>query len=111
MDMNVGTGELNRKISIVTITKTTDASGFISDSEVEYCPCWAKVSNMSGTETFKAGGDFNKVITKFLIRYRSDKTFTTDLKIRYNLNLYDITFINDYNMSHEFIELLGQVIV
>lgn len=108
--MDIGTGELNRRISIVTITKGTDASGFPADSEDEYCKSWSKVSNMSGTETFKAGGDFNKVITKFLVRYRSDKVFTTDLKIRYG-ELYDITFVNDYNNSHEFIELLGQVII
>lgn len=103
-------GELNKRISIVTISTVTNDNGFEEEQEVEYCNCWAKVSNMSGTEVFRSGANYSKVMTRFLVRYRKDKITTTDMKIRFNNKLYNITYVNNYNESNEFVEMIGEVV-
>lgn len=74
---------------------------------------------MSGTEIFKAGADYSKVVTRFVIRYRKDKIITTDMKIRFGKKIvngvekdvyYNITYVNNYNFSNEFVEIIGQVV-
>jgi SPP1 family predicted phage head-tail adaptor len=117
MDVNIG--ELNKRISIVSIEVTNNENGFEVEQEVEYLNCWCKVSNMSGTEIFKANADYSKVITRFLIRYRKDKIITTDMKVKFGKKIvngeekdiyYNITYANNYNYSNEFLELIGEVV-
>lgn len=108
--MDVKISELNKRIFILFIQNIQDDYGFETEQEVEYLSCWSKISNMSGTEIYKAGTDYSKVITRFVIRYRKDKVMTTDMKIRYKDKLYNITYVNNYNESNEFIELIGEVI-
>lgn len=103
-------GELNKRICIMTTVSTPNDNGYEEDQETIYCDCWAKVSNMSGTEIFKSNKDYSKVITRFLIRYRKDKIITTDMKVRFNNILYDITYVNNYKYSNEFLEIIGEVI-
>ncbi len=101
-------GRLDKKILILLIDPATNENGFENDKETECCNPWAKVSNMSGTEMFRANADYSKVTTKFIIRYRKD--ITTDMKIRFQSKLYNITYVNNYNFSNEYLELIGQVI-
>jgi len=108
--MNIRVGELNKRISILQVQQIQDEYGFTTEQETEVCKCWAKVSNMSGTEIFKAGTDYSKVKTRFLIRYRKDIEFNADMKIRFKDKLYNIVYINNYNYSNEFVELIGEVI-
>lgn len=112
--MNIKISELNKRISILSVQNIQDDYGFETEQEVEYCKCWSKMSNMSGTEIYKAGADYSKVITRFVIRYRKDKDITTDMKIRYKDKLkdklYNITYVNNYNFSNEFVELVAEVI-
>lgn len=108
--MKVKISELNKRISIVSISIIQDDYGFEAEQETEVCKCWAKVNNMSGTETFKAGADYNKKVTRFLVRHRRDIEFTTDMKIRFKNKLYNITYVNNYNYSNEFVELVAEVI-
>jgi SPP1 family predicted phage head-tail adaptor len=108
--MNINIGELNKRISVVTISTIQNENGFEEEQETEYCKTWAKVSNISGTEVFKNGADYSKTVTRFIVRYRKDKPFYTTLKIRFNNNLYNIVYVNNYNMSNEFIELVAEVV-
>lgn len=108
--MKLKISELNKRISIISIQSVQDEYGFTTERETEICKCWAKVSNMSGTEIFKANNDYSKVRTRFLIRYRKDIELNTDMKIRFNDKLYNIIYVNNYNYSNKFIELIGEVI-
>jgi SPP1 family predicted phage head-tail adaptor len=102
--------ELDKRITIVTITAVTNENGFEEEQETEYCMCWSKVSNISGTEIFKSNADFSKVVTRFIVRFRKDKIFKSDMKIRWNNNLYNIVYANNYNESNDFVELVAEVI-
>lgn len=108
MDVNIG--ELNKRISILANTTIQDTDGFETEQEVIVCTIWAKVSNISGTEVFKAGADYSTVKTRFLVRYRKDIEFNTDMKIKFNSKTYNIIYANEYNFSHEFVELVAEVV-
>ena len=64
---------------------------------------------MSGTEVFRSNSDFSKVTTRFVIRYLTD--ITTDDYIKFEGRKYNIVYINNYNFSNDFIEIVGELIV
>ena len=62
-----------------------------------------------GTEVFRSNSDFSKVTTRFVIRYLTD--ITTDDYIKFEGRKYNIVYINNYNFSNDFIEIVGELIV
>ena len=108
--MDIKIEELNKKISIVTEVLVDNGNGVDIPTEVIYCTTWAKIANISGTEVFKANADYNKVVTRFIVRFRKDKQYTTDMQIKYKSNTYNIIYVNNYNESSEFIEIVAEVV-
>ncbi len=106
--MNVNPGELNRRISFYGAVDGTDTDGFTKPKDSIIHSCWAKVTNMSGTETIKSGKDFAEINTRFLIRYTS-KNLNSNMEILFDNRKYDISYINDYGFSHEYIEVFAKV--
>ncbi|MCD3217880.1 phage head closure protein [Clostridium botulinum C] len=107
--MNITIGELNKRIEIGINESVQDDEGFETTTFKGF-KAWAKVQNMSGTETFKNKSDYSKKTTRFIIRYRKDKQITTKHTILFNNKYYNIVYVNDYNESNEFIELVGELI-
>lgn len=117
MDVNIG--ELNKRISIGSIVSTINDNGYQEPQWQDYLSCWAKISNVSGTEIFKSGRDFSEVMTRFLIRYRKDKVIDTTMQIKFGKRIvdsspvdvfYNIRYVNNYNFSNEFLEIIGEVV-
>ena len=104
--MNINPGELNKRIKFVTTTNGTDENGFPIPEETIHHECWAKVSNTSGSEIIKANAEFSEVKTRFLIRY-TKKAIDRVWMIIFGGNSYDITYTNDYEFSHEYIEIFA----
>lgn len=90
----VDPGKLNRRIEI------------IDNKEDSYYKCWAAINKISGTEIVKNNIQFEQATTRFLIRY-TKKQFYNDMKIKFNGFIYDIQDSNDYNFSHEYIEIIA----
>ena len=107
--MNVKISELNKRISIVRNEIVVNENGIEEEKEIILTTIWAKAQNMSGTEVFKANTDYAKTTTRFIIRYRND--ITTDDYITFNNNKFNIVYINNYNYSNEFLEIIGELIV
>ena len=107
--MKMKIAELNKRIQIIRNTLTENDNGVDEETEVILKEVWAKVQNMSGTEIFKANSDFSKVTTRFVIRYLTD--ITTDDYIKFKGRKYNIVYINNYNFSNDFIEIVGELIV
>lgn len=107
--MKMKIAELNKRIQIIRNTLTENDNGVDEETEVILKEVWAKVQNMSGTEIFKANSDFSKVTTRFVIRYLTD--ITTDDYIKFEGRKYNIVYINNYNFSNDFIEIVGELIV
>lgn len=101
---NINVGELNKKIGIYSRDTTEDADGYETPTETLVRSCWAKFSRTSGTEMFKANADFTETKVRFLIRY-TKKPIDRKMFVRYAGTDYEITFINDYEDSHQYIEL------
>jgi len=118
MDVNIG--ELNKRISIGKMVATTNDNGYEVKQWQDYLSCWSKISNVSGTEVFKSGRDFSQTMTRFLIRYRSDKVIDTTMQIKFGKRIvdgvavdvfYNIKYVNNYNFSNEFIEIQALEVV
>lgn len=102
--MNVNPGELNKRITIFRMTEERDSDALPAGKEEKVRECWASFHRMSGSEKMAAGIDMAKESCRFLCRY-SDKVITPQMFIRYNKNIYNIVFVNDYEDSHEYIEI------
>lgn len=107
--MKMKIAELNKRIQIIRNTLTENDNGVDEETEVILNEVWAKVKNMSGTEVFRANSDFSKITTRFIIRYLTD--ITTDDYIKFEGRKYNIVYINNYNFSNDFIEIVGELIV
>jgi len=104
--MNVNPGELSKRIKIVSVTSGADSEGFPVPVETIVHECWAKTGNTSGTELIKAGAEFIEAKTRFLIRYTS-KVLNEDMQVIYRGDYYNISYINNYEYSNEYIEIFG----
>ncbi|WP_368244098.1 phage head closure protein [Clostridium tertium] len=107
--MNIKISELNRRIQIVRNDIFTNNNGVEEEKEVVIANIWGKVQNMSGTEMFKANTGYSKTTTRFIIRYR--KNITTDDFVILNNYKFNIVYINNYNYSNEYLEIIGELIV
>jgi len=104
--MNVNPGELNKRIKIVSVTNGADSEGFPIPIETLIHECWAKAGNTSGTELIKAGAEFIEAKTRFLIRH-VNKTINEDMQVIFNGDYYNISYVNNYEYSNEYIEIFG----
>lgn len=107
--MRMKISELNKRIQILRDELIENDNGVDEETEVILNEVWAKVQNMSGTEVFRSNSDFSKVTTRFVIRYLTD--ITTDDYIKFEGRKYNIVYINNYNFSNDFIEIVGELIV
>lgn len=103
--MNVNPGELNKRIRIEQPAGGKDADGYDTEpANALVHACWAKFSRISGTELIKANGDFGRVNCRFLVRYTT-KELSRKMIVQYGGDDYEIQYINDYEDSHEYLEI------
>ena len=102
--MDINAGELNKRIEIIYVEKTTDADGYATEKETVIRRPWAKFSQTSGTELVKANADMSEVNVRFLIRW-SPTVLSRKMIVRYAGNDYEIEYINGYGDSREYVEL------
>ena len=102
--MNVNPGELDKKIQIIQQIETPDEDGFQTLTDKVIRSCWARYSNVSGSEIIKAGTVFASAKTRFLVRY-SKIEHNEDMFIRYKGKDYNIEYINPYGDSKEYMEI------
>lgn len=105
--MNVNPGEFRKRIKFVTVVDGTDADGFPIKTETTIYECQAKVTNTSGTEKIKSGAEVTDVNTRFLMRYTN--LINADHMIKFNNDYYNITYINDYEFKHEYVEVYADL--
>lgn len=102
--MNVNPGELNKRIQVFKKDGARDADGYETGTPSLTHSCWAKFTRTSGTEMTKANADFGEVKARFLIRF-TKKKLDRKMMIRYAGDDYEIVYINDYEDSHEYMEI------
>src|SRR5574344_567811 len=108
--MNVNPGDFNKKITIFSEIKTKDADNFDVVTETVIREPNASFNRISGTEKVKAGLEVGTTTARFLIRKKAGVNITKKMKIRYASDVYNIKFVNDYQDSHEYEEILAELI-
>lgn len=108
--MFINAGNFNKKIEIVEYQLTKDADGFPKKQEKIILKTWAKVSNISGTETLRSGSDFSEIKTRFLMRTPKQK-LDKDMVIKFKGQVYEIVYIKDYNYDRKCIEILTNLVI
>ncbi len=107
--MVINPGNFDKKIAVIKFEAHKDSDGFKKKSEVVVLMTWAQISNISGTELLRSNSDFSEVKTRFLIR--TPKTeITKDMLIKFEGNLYNITYVNDYNYDKKYTEIITESI-
>lgn len=103
--MNINPGELCKRIEIIQkINSGTDTDGYPIITETVFHSCRAKFSRTSGTEAIRANADFETLNVRFLIRH-TKKAIDRKMIVRYDGVDYEISYINDYEDSHQYIEI------
>lgn len=104
--MDVDAGELDKRITIIKRILTRTASGHEITSDTTVRRPWAKFSRTGGTEIVKGNADAGEVKARFLIRHSSKVQIHRKMIVLYAGLEYEIEYINDYNDSHEFDEII-----
>ncbi len=97
--------DLNRRITIESLTQTKDAQGGMVDTWTNFGSLWAKIVNLSGNEKRLTdnGGKAAEARTEFTIRYFA--SITAKHRIIYNGKRYNIKHVNNYNEQNRFMIL------
>lgn len=107
--MQINAGIFNKKIQVIKYEITKDSDGFEAKTEITVLNAWAQATNISGTELLRSNSDFSEVKTRFLIR--TPKTeITKDMMIKFEGNLYNITYVNDYGFDKKYTEIITESI-
>lgn len=97
--MKIGAGDLNKRISILAVTLVDD--GYQStETFASIGSTWAKVSELTDVERFRAGAIQRQSTIRFIIRKRP---ITTSHRITYKTATFFIEAIRE--IDDEFIEL------
>lgn len=102
--MNINPGELKHQIQFIEYTTTYDEDRFPVKIENIVRTCYAKIWNTSGMELIRSGADFTTTHTRFLIR-KSSVALNKNIVIKFNNDIYNITYINEYNFNREYVEI------
>ena len=86
-------GEMRNRIALQSISGSTDAGGGQSTSFSTAATVWAKVENLSGTETPFGDQLQAKANYRFTIRYNS--SITEKFRIYYNSKTFNIQHISN----------------
>lgn len=102
-------GKLNKRIEFGTLGSGTDEDGFpVENVWKVFRGCWASIKGLRGREFYSASAVQAENDKVFNCRYF--KGLTTDMQIKYNKSLYDITSINDLYEKHEEYEIHAKLV-
>ncbi len=104
--MYINPGSLNKQIDIISLVNEQDENGIYQTQEVTYASVWSAVSQKSANETFKANADYHTDEKRFLIRFLDGIDYK--MFIKYENNLYNIIYLNDYLDCHDYIEIIAK---
>ena len=108
--MQINPGNFDKKIQIVRYTTIKDSDGFEVKTENIVIKTWAQVTNISGTEILKNNSDFEVVKTRFLMR-APKVDINKDMVIKFNDNIYNIIYINDYSYDKKYTEIMTELVI
>ena len=105
--INIGT--FNKRITFQNFTTILNDNGFEIQKWADYKTVWASVSNLNGREYFAAQAVQSEKTIKFTIR--CNKNITESMRIIFEGNNYDITFIDNIKYGNKFMEIKALAVI
>ncbi len=99
-------GELRKQVAIQQEQPTPDGAGGYALTWTTLATTWADISPISGTEVFTSGHLEGHVTHKVTMRWRSDITITSDMRLLYNNRIFNILTVMNNDERNRFAELL-----
>lgn len=99
--VSIAAGELNKRITLQSLSQTQDSEGGMVDSWTDFATVWAKIINLSGfnkRSSAAAGGNIEAARTEFTIRYNAG--VNKKMRIVYKGQNFNIDHLNDFNEQH-----------
>lgn len=91
-----GAGRLDRRIQFQRFTETDDGYGTVQSWADHGSPVWARKTDVSDSERWRAGEVSATITTRFVVRYSS---FTADIspvdRLTYDGKIYDISGVKE----------------
>lgn len=108
--MRLNPGKLNRRIEIVSVTRTQNANGYWENPvDTPVHSCWAQFSRTSGKEVRQSDADYSEVNARFLIRW-TRTPISRKMVVLYSGDRYEIQYINNYGDSNDYIEIIAKLL-
>ena len=101
----IDAGKYNRKITIINEAKTKDSDGFFDDTPKVVLSVWAQVKTTKGMTLIANGSDFEKALTRFVIRYPQTTVINRKMFVLFNGKKYSIQYINNIDEMNVELEL------
>lgn len=102
-------GEMNRRITLRTVTRTPDGGGGYTETPVDSPPTWAKIEPLQGDEQLQAMQTGMVRPHRFTIRYRAGLTGAT--RIVYEGRVFDVRSVVDTDERHEELVILADEVL
>lgn len=100
----INAGKYNRKITIYSVTSTTDNNDFPIEVKTVVLTPYASVHTTKGMTIIKNNSDFEKALTNFTIRFPNTQ-ITRDMLIEFRNKTYTIQYLNNVNEANIELEI------
>ncbi|MDR3425292.1 MAG: phage head closure protein [Alphaproteobacteria bacterium] len=99
-------GNLRKQIALQAEQQTPDGAGGYALAWTTLATVWADISPATGREVYTAGHLEGRVTHKVTIRWRSDITITTDMRLLYNARTFNIRAVMNQDEANQYATLL-----
>jgi len=89
----INAGKYRHQITIRNAAGSRDAMGGAYGTGSTVATVWAEKQDWTGAENRESGQDAASLLTKFIVRYRTD--VTTTMQVVHGSDVYDIEVIKD----------------
>lgn len=101
----ISAGEMQRRITIRSVTRVDDEYGGHTEQAVDVATVWAKVEPLEGNEQLRAMQAGMTRPHRFTIRYRTGITGATE--VLYDSRRFNVTSVIDVDAGHREIAILA----
>lgn len=102
-------GQMNRRVTIQSVTTTPDGSGGYTETLVDVATVWARVEPLLGREQIQAMQTDMERPHRFTMRYRAGITGAT--RILYDGRTFDVKSVVDPHERHRELVITAEEVV
>lgn len=108
--MEIKHGEFKNAITIQRAIPEVNEDNIPIEKWNDLITTRAKILNVSGKETIIANAETSTTSKRFYIRYSRNIKLTTDDRIVYDEQIYNVTYVSDIEEQHKYYEIVGELI-